>query len=161
MLRPIALVESKPEILAVLEPLGLARPHARPFAAGPPRPEVAVLLDAGDGAAYPTETPATPPGLPTCLPAGMYPKPRDEAIRIRAATLEPGEDFEQCGFELPPPPATRDAGAAQIEIFAEDDAQPDAAEGEPVFWPAFGWDAYPDDNFIQVGAPDQGWSLPR
>jgi hypothetical protein len=84
----------------------------------------------------------------------LYPHPRDEAIRFRTATLAPGEDFERCGFELPPPPAARDADAAQIEMFAEHDAQPDAADGEPVFWTAPGGEPYPDDTIIQADAPD-------
>ena len=46
LLRPIAVVETKAGILAILMPLGLARSHERPFALGPPRPEVAVLIDA-------------------------------------------------------------------------------------------------------------------
>jgi hypothetical protein len=49
VLRPIAVVETKAEIAAFLAPLGLARPHERPFALGPPRPEVAVLVDAASG----------------------------------------------------------------------------------------------------------------
>jgi hypothetical protein len=46
LLRPIAVVETKAGILAILMPLGLARSHERHFALGPPRPEVAVLIDA-------------------------------------------------------------------------------------------------------------------
>jgi len=45
LLRPIAIVETTAKILALLTPLGLARPHERPFALGPPRPEVTVLVD--------------------------------------------------------------------------------------------------------------------
>jgi hypothetical protein len=146
-LRTIALVESQPKILAILAPLGLARPHARPCAAGPPRPEVAVLLDAGDGAADPAETPPAPPDL-------LYPKPRDEAIRFRSSTLDPGENFEQCGFELAPWAAAPAADAARIEMFAEHAAQPDAADGEPVFWNVPGGDAYPDENFVQGDVAD-------
>jgi hypothetical protein len=45
LLRPIAVVETKAQIAAILAPLGLFRPHEHPFAAGPPRPEVAFLVD--------------------------------------------------------------------------------------------------------------------
>gem|GEM_PF-3841186 len=71
LLRPIAVVETKAEILAVLVPLGLFRPHDHPFAVGPPRPEVAVLIDAATGDCHALDPPDFPPGLP-------YPQPRDE-----------------------------------------------------------------------------------
>jgi hypothetical protein len=66
LLRPIAVVETKAEILAVLVPLGLARPHERPFALGPPRPEVAVLVDLPAGRQVPPPANSTPS---TRLPA--------------------------------------------------------------------------------------------
>ena len=104
LLRPIAVVETAAEIHAVLAPLGLTRSHDRPFAHGPPVPEVTVLVatdslsactaQAG-GAAYPVD----PPPFESRLP---YPRPRDEALRYRAEAMEPGEDFDQTGFELPP-----------------------------------------------------------
>jgi hypothetical protein len=146
LLRPIAVVETKAEILAVLVPLGLARPHERPFALGPPRPEVAVLVDAASGELHALDPPGFPPGLP-------YPQPRDEPIRFRAEVMAPGEDFDQTGFELPPPPQIAPADAGQGELFGDDYAQPDAAEGEPVFWSASGGQNYPDDDFVQADAP--------
>jgi len=86
LLRPIAIVETTAEILALLTPLGLERPHERPFALGPPRPEVTVLVDAASGEFHVLDPPACPPGLP-------YPKPRDEPIRFRAEVMERGEGF--------------------------------------------------------------------
>ena len=111
-MRPIAVVKTKAAILAVPVPLGLARPHEQPFALGPPRPEVAVLIDAASGEWHALEPPGFPPGLP-------YPQPRDEPIRFRAEVMEPGESFDQTGFELPlPQVAPADAG--QGELFGDD-----------------------------------------
>jgi hypothetical protein len=103
-LRPIAVVETKAEILAILMPLGLARPHERPFALGPPRPEVAVLIDAATGDCHALDPPDFPPGLP-------YPHIRHEPIRFRAEVMEPGEDFDQNGFRTAPAAASRAGGS--------------------------------------------------
>ena len=142
LLRPIAVVETKAEIAAILAPLGLARPHERPFALGPPRPEVAVLVDAASGELHALDPPELPPGLP-------YPQPRDEPIRFRAEVMEPGEDFDQTGFELPPPPQVVPTDAGQGELFGDDYAQPDSADGEPVFWSASGGQAFTTDDGVQ------------
>ncbi|MSU48883.1 MAG: hypothetical protein EXS37_07320 [Opitutus sp.] len=64
LLRPIAVVETAAEIHAVLAPLGLSRSHGRPFAHGPPVPEVAVLVAADSGAAYPVDPPPFEARLP-------------------------------------------------------------------------------------------------
>ena len=145
LLRPIAVVETKAEILAVLVPLGLARPHERPFAPGPPRPEVAVLIDAATGDCHALDPPDFPPGLP-------YPQPRDEPIRFRAEVMEPGEDFDQTGFVLPLPPQVALVNSGQGELFGDDYSQPDSADGEPVFWSASGGPACPDDDCVQADA---------
>lgn len=147
LLRPIAVVKTKAEILAVPVPLGLARPHEQPFALGPPRPEVAVLIDAATGDWHALDPPGFPPGLP-------YPQPRDEPIRFRAEVMEPGEDFDQTGFELPPAPQLAPANSGQGELFGDDYAQTDAADGEPVFWSASGGENYPDEDFVQADAPE-------
>ena len=138
LLRPIAIVETTAEILALLTPLGLERPHERPFALGPPRPEVAVLIDAATGDCHAVDPPDFPSGLP-------YPQTRDEAIRFRAQVMEPGEDFDQTGFELPAAPAE---DPTQPELFGDDSSQPDA-EDEPVFWPAAAAQAFPPDDGVQ------------
>jgi hypothetical protein len=143
LLRPIAVVESKAEILAVLVPRGLDRPHERPFALGPPRPEVAVLIDAATGDCHALDPPDFPPGLP-------YPQPRAEPIRFRAEVIEPGEDFDQTGFELPLPPQVALAEAGQGELFGDDYAQPDSADGEPVFWYDESGQASRDDDVVQA-----------
>lgn len=142
-LRPIAVVETKAEILAVLLPLGLARPFERPFAVGPPRPEVAVLIDDATGDCHALDPPDFPPGLP-------YPRPRDEPIRFRAEAMEPGEPFDQTGFELPPPPHIAPTDAGQGELFGDDYAQPDSADAEPVFWSDGAGQSTPDDDFVQA-----------
>ncbi len=147
LLRPIAVVETKAEILAVLVPLGLARPYARPFAVGPLRPEVAALIDAATGDCHALDPPDFPPGLP-------YPQPRDEPIRFRAEVMEPGESFDQTGFELPPPPQVAPVDAGQGELFGDDYSQPDSADREPVFWSDGGDQSVPDDAFVQADAPD-------
>jgi len=113
LLRRIAVVETKADILSVLTPLGLARPYERPFALGPPRPEVAVLVDAASGELHVLDPPGWRPGLP-------YPKPRDGAIRFRAEVMEPGEEFDQTGFELPPVPGTRGSTDGQQELFSDE-----------------------------------------
>jgi len=138
LLRPIAIVETKAEIAAILAPLGLSRPHEQPFAHGPPRPEVAVLIDAATGDCHAVDPPDFPPGLP-------YPQSRDAAIRFRAEVMEPGEDFDQTGFELPAAPAE---DPTQPELFGDDSSQPDA-EDEPVFWPAAAAQAFPPDDGVQ------------
>ncbi len=147
LLRPIAVVETKAEISAVLAPLGLARPHEQPFAHGPPRPEVAVLIDAATGDFHPLDPPDFPPGLP-------YPQPRDEPIRFRAEVMEPGEDFDQTGFELPAAPQMAPADSGQGKLFGDDYSQSDAADGEPVFWSANTGQDFPADDFVQGDGAD-------
>lgn len=66
--------------------------------------------------------------------------------------MAPGEDFDQSGFELPPPQVAP-ADAGQGELFGDDYAQPDANDGEPVFWSSGGPDA-PRDAFIQLDPLD-------
>ena len=128
-------------------PLGLARPHERPFALGPPRPEVNFLIDAATGDCHALDPPDFPHGLP-------YPQPRDEPIRFRAEVMEPGESFDQTGFELPPPPQVAPADAGQGELFGDDYSQPDSADGEPVFWSASGEQASLDDDCVQADAAE-------
>ena len=143
----LAIVETKEEILATLTPLGLARPHERPFALGPPKPEADVLIDAASGAAHPLDPPVCPPGLP-------YPKKRDEPVRFRAEVMTPGEDFDQTGFELPPAPQVTPEAIGQGELFADDYSQPDAADGEPIFWTDGADQVTPDDDFVQADATE-------
>ena len=88
-----------------------------------------------------------PPGLP-------YPQPRGEPIRFRAEVMEPGESFDQTGFELPPPPQVAPADAGQGELFGDDYARPDAADREPVFWTAEGGQDFADDDGVQPDAPE-------
>ncbi len=64
--------------------------------------------------------------------------------------MEPGEDFDQTGFELPPPPQVAPADAGQGELFGDDYSQPDSADDEPVFWCAGSGQASPDDDFVQA-----------
>jgi hypothetical protein len=108
------------------------------------------------GELHALDPPEFPPGLP-------YPQPRDEPIRFRVEVTEPGEDFDQTGFELPPPPQVAPADAGQGELFGDDYAQPDlsactaqadAADGEPVFWPDAAGQSTPDDDFVQADAVD-------
>ena len=91
LLRPIALVETAVEIHAVLAPLGLARPHERPFTGGPPLPEVTVLVDAESGTAHPVDSPHCASRLP-------YPRPRAEPLRYRAEMMAAGDDFRPDGL---------------------------------------------------------------
>jgi len=109
-----------------------------PFALGPPRPEVTVLVDAESGELHVLDPPGWQAGLP-------YPQPRDEPIRFRAEVMEPGESFDQTGFELPPAP-TEDP--AQPELFGADFSQP-YADDEPVFWPAAAAQAFPPGDGVQ------------
>ena len=143
LLRPIAVIGAKAEILAVLMPLGLSRSRERPFALGPPRPEVAVLIDAATGDCHALDPPDFSPGLP-------YPRPRDEPIRFRAEVMDPGEEFDHTGFELPAAPQVTPADAGQGELFGDDYSQPDSADSEPVFWGAGSAQASPKDDFVQA-----------
>ena len=68
--------------------------------------------------------------------------------------MEPGESFDQTGFELPPPPQVAPVDAGQGELFGDDYSQPDANDGEPVFWPEGTDQSTPDDAFVQADAPD-------
>ena len=146
LLRPIAVVETKADILALLIPLGLARSHAQPFALGPPRPEVAVLVDAISGDLHVLDPPPSLPGLP-------YPQPRDEAIRFRAEVMAPGESFDQTGFELTPVPLPTADQSGQQELFSDEYSQPDAADGEPIFWSADSGHGDSADDAVQPDAP--------
>ncbi len=91
----------------------------------------------------PSDPPPDPPGLP-------YLQPRHEKIRFRAEVMAPGESFDQTGFELLPPARVALAASAQGELFGDDYTQPDAADGESVFWSASGGQASPDDDFVQA-----------
>ena len=121
-------------------PHGALRSH-------PPRPEVAVLVDAASGELHALDPPDLPPGLP-------YPQPRDEPIRFRAEVMDVGEDFDQTGFELPPPPQVAPADTEQGELFGDAYFQPDSADDEPVFWCAGSGQASPDDDFVQADAAE-------
>ena len=91
--------------------------------------------------------------------------------------MTPGEDFDQTGFELPPAPRVAPAAIGQGELFADDYAQPDAADGEPVFrcssclrpprgrscflclrrpvfWTDGAIQGSPDDDFVQADAAE-------
>ena len=52
----------------------------------------------------------------------------DDPIGFRAEVMEPGESFDQRGFELPLPPQVSPADAGQGELFGDDYCQPDSAE---------------------------------
>jgi hypothetical protein len=45
------------------------------------------------------------------------------------------------------------ADFGQGKLFGDDYAQPDAVNGEPVFWSASVGQNYPDDDFVQADAP--------
>lgn len=93
---------------------------------------------------------------PVFSPGLEYPQSRDEPIRARAGVMEPEEDFDHAGCELPPPPQVALADSRLGELFGDDYSQPDAADGELVFWSAGSAQASPDDDFVQADAPD--WS---
>jgi hypothetical protein len=150
-LRPVAVVETSAEIHAALFTLGLAE-LALPPANGPPPPGGEVLVDAATGARHPL----APPPCPSRLP---YPRPRPEKIRFRAEMAEPGESYDQLGYELDAGYRETERDAAQGELFADDYSQPDAPDGEPVFWQESASDEadfYPDeapsDDGIQADA---------
>ena len=62
--------------------------------------------------------------------------------------MNPGEEFDQAGFELPPAPEAATEAAGQGQLFSDDYSQSDAADGQPVFWAAAG-QAVPEDEFVQ------------
>lgn len=137
-----------------LAPLGLALPvrcthtgrsHDRPFAHGPPVPEVTVLVAANSGAASPVDHPPFESRLP-------YLRSRDEPIRYLAEVMEPGEDFDQTGFELPAAPAAPAEALEQELLFHDDCSQPDSADAEPVLWTGDVGQSGPDHNFVQADA---------
>ena len=68
--------------------------------------------------------------------------------------MDPGESFDQAGFELPAAPQVAPADAGQGELFGDDYDQPDAADDEPVFWCAGSGQASPDDDFVQADAAE-------
>ncbi|MBI4622306.1 MAG: hypothetical protein HY736_03665 [Verrucomicrobia bacterium] len=125
LLRRIAVVETKAEILATLAPLGRDRPHARLFALGPPQSESDVLIDAASGAAHSLDSPAWPPGLSPCLPAGKYPKTRAEPIRFRAEVMAPGRTSTRPASSCRLRRTSRPGAIGQGGLFADDYAQPD------------------------------------
>lgn len=98
-------------------------------------------MDAASGVRHPL----TPPPCPSRLP---YPRPRVEKFLFRAEIAAPDETYDQLGYELDAGYRATERDEAQGELFADDYAQPDAPDGEPVFWqertsdePGF----YPDD----------------
>ena len=68
--------------------------------------------------------------------------------------MEPGESFDQTGFELPPPPQVAPADSGQGELFDDDYSQPDANDGKPVFLSDGAGQSTPTDKFAQLDAPD-------
>ncbi len=87
-----------------------------------------------------------PPDFPPDLP---YPRPRDEPILFRAEVMEPGESFDQTGFELPPPLHIAPTDTGQGELFGDNYSEPDSADREPVFWSASGGQAFTTDDGVQ------------
>lgn len=72
---------------------------------------------------------------------------------------EPGESYDQLGYELASGYRATEQDAAQGELFADDYIQPDARDGEPVFWqesasdePGFYPDEAPSDDGNQADA---------
>ncbi|MBM3855231.1 MAG: hypothetical protein FJ399_19105 [Verrucomicrobia bacterium] len=53
------------------------------------------------------------------------------------------------GFELPPPPQVAPADIGQGELFGDEFTQPDANDGEPVFWPDAADQSPPDAAYVQ------------
>lgn len=145
LLRPIAVVETAADIRAMLAPLGLTRSHDRPFAHGPPVPEVNVMVAADSGTAYPVDSPRFESRLP-------YSRPRGDPLRYRAEVMAPGEDFDQTGFELPPAPKAPVEATGQGQLFDDDCSQPDSADGEPVFWTGGAEESGPAEDFVQADA---------
>lgn len=68
--------------------------------------------------------------------------------------MEPGESFDQTGFELPLPPQVALVDSGQGELFGDDYYQPEAKDGEPVFWPDAADQSTPDAAYVQADAPD-------
>ena len=68
--------------------------------------------------------------------------------------MAPGESFDQTGFELTPAPLPADDESTQSELFTDDCSQPDAADGEPVFWAASGSQSLPADDSVQPDAEE-------
>ena len=66
--------------------------------------------------------------------------------------MEPGEDFDQTGFELPLPPQVAPTDPGQGELFGDDYSQPDSADGEPVFWCDGGDQSASENDFVQADA---------
>ena len=108
-------------------------------------PEVTTLVAADSGTGYPVD----PPQIASRLP---YPRPRDEPLRYRAEVMEPGEDFDETGFELPPAPEAPAEATGPGLLFDDDCSQPDSADGEPVFWIGRAEQPGPSDDFAQAEA---------
>ena len=68
--------------------------------------------------------------------------------------MAPGEEFDQTGFELSPVPSPISPADGQPELFADDCSQPDAADGEPVFWSVSSSQPLPADDSVQPDAPE-------
>ncbi|MDO8540727.1 MAG: hypothetical protein Q7S40_09860, partial [Opitutaceae bacterium] len=96
---------------------------------------------------YPVDPPRCEPRLP-------YPRPCDEPLRYRVQAVEPGKEFDHTGFELPPAPEAAAAAAGQGQLFNDDYTQPDAADGEPVFWTDSVGQTFPAGDFVQADMPE-------
>jgi hypothetical protein len=149
-LRRVAVVETADAIRATLEPLGLYEPKAHPPAQGPPGcgppiTEVNVVVEVDSGTTYPL-------GESRTVGAFYWPRPRQEPLSHRRWMMEPGEDFDQTGLELPPIPREL-ADVEQAQLF-DDGVQQDAPDGEPVFWRGSEAQATPEDDYVQHDAPE-------
>ena len=67
--------------------------------------------------------------------------------RREVAPLLAGFVLSPCGG---PPPQVTPADAGQGELFGAEFSQPDATDGEPVFWSAGSAQASPKDDFLQA-----------
>jgi hypothetical protein len=71
-----------------------------------------------------------------------------EKLRFRAEMAEPGETYDQLGYELAAGYREPFVDATQGELFTDDYRQPDAPDREPVFWQESASDEagfYPDE----------------
>ncbi|MCF7688517.1 MAG: transposase [Cephaloticoccus sp.] len=152
-LRLLELVEEEADVRQVLTPLGLWSPADAPHRFPPAHAPPETWVDATGGSA--ARTLLTKP-----VPVDPHPwRAKAEPLAWRRFvfgeyTTHDTDDFDQTGCEWPgraDEPTDHDIN--QLTLF-DDGWQPDAPEGEPVFWPGGGVQEFPVDDFVQH-APDE------
>ncbi len=147
-LRLLEIIEEETDIRATLMPIGMWSPQ-KERRHHPPGSDSLVDPATGQSHSVGRET----------SPVVVHPwRSKSEPLAWRQFvfgeyTTDQGDDFDQCGCEVPPCYEEAPEDIDQLTIF-DDGYQPDPPAGEPVFWPSAGIQEFPEDDFIRY-SPDE------